>query len=514
MASAPSVKHDRPLDGPPAPPHHRRPRRRRRPGRVRLRRPLPVRDRRVRRPAAARAGAKRRPTAGPRPATATSEWPALARRGPPAARASARLTQHSSSTGRNQPHARRVHRHDRHPGRVGDQAHRRTGHRPDYTRRFARAHEDAGFDRVLIGYASVAARRHPGRRLRRRAHRAARLPGRAPARLRRADPRRPHVRHARPVQRRPDRGAHHHRRQRRRAAPRRRLPGQGRALRAHRRVPRHRQAGLDRPPAVQLRRQVLPGRGLISPASSRRRSRDQAVLRRLVRGGLPGRRQARRHVRAVGRAPGRDQAADRLGERGRGRGPRPTSPASASRFRPILGPTEELAWERAHRILDRPRRTSPLPRPVGRESWGLGGDSPENVGSQRLLAAAAKGELHDRALWTPLAAATGAGGNSTALVGTPETVAQALLDYIDIGVTTLLIRGYDPSTTPSTTAATCCRWSARRSPGATPSGRREPGRCRHDRRSGSSSWARSPTASAVPARRTSGSTGLPGRRQR
>jgi alkanesulfonate monooxygenase len=29
-------------------------------------------------------------------------------------------------------------------------------------------------------------------------------------------------------------------------------------------------------------------------------------------------------------------------------------------------------------------------------------------------------------------------------VGTPDTVAQALLDYVDLGVTTLLIRGYDP----------------------------------------------------------------------
>ena len=81
---------------------------------------------------------------------------------------------------------------------------------------------------------------------------------------------------------------------------------------------------------------------------------------------------------------------------------------------------------------------------MGTRTWPRGGDKPENVGSQRLLAAAAKGELHDRALWTPLAAATGAGGNSTALGGTPETVAQALLDYVDIGVTTLLIRGYDP----------------------------------------------------------------------
>ena len=40
--------------------------------------------------------------------------------------------------------------------------------------------------------------------------------------------------------------------------------------------------------------------------------------------------------------------------------------------------------------------------------------------------------------------ATGALGNSTALVGTPETVAEALLDYVDLGVSTLLIRGYDP----------------------------------------------------------------------
>ena len=69
---------------------------------------------------------------------------------------------------------------------------------------------------------------------------------------------------------------------------------------------------------------------------------------------------------------------------------------------------------------------------------------PASVGSERLRAAVAAGELHDRCLWTPIAGATGAAGNSTALVGTPETVAAALLDYIDIGATTLLIRGFDP----------------------------------------------------------------------
>ena len=124
---------------------------------------------------------------------------------------------------------------------------------------------------------------------------------------------------------------------------------------------------------------------------------------------------------------------------------RTDTPGISVSFRPILGPTEELAWERAHRILESTKENIAAFRAQwGAKSFGLGGDHPENVGSQRLLAAAAKGELHDRALWTPLAAATGAGGNSTALVGTPETVAQALLDYVDIGVTTILIRGYDP----------------------------------------------------------------------
>ena len=40
--------------------------------------------------------------------------------------------------------------------------------------------------------------------------------------------------------------------------------------------------------------------------------------------------------------------------------------------------------------------------------------------------------------------ATGAAGNSTALVGSYEQVAESLLDYVAVGATTLLIRGYDP----------------------------------------------------------------------
>ena len=69
---------------------------------------------------------------------------------------------------------------------------------------------------------------------------------------------------------------------------------------------------------------------------------------------------------------------------------------------------------------------------------------PANVGSQRLLAAAGQGARLDECLWTGIAGLLGAQGNSTALVGTPEQVADALLDYHDLGITTFLIRGFDP----------------------------------------------------------------------
>jgi alkanesulfonate monooxygenase len=110
-------------------------------------------------------------------------------------------------------------------------------------------------------------------------------------------------------------------------------------------------------------------------------------------------------------------------------------------FRPIIAATEEKAWQKAHetvgRIEDRVQVNGGAlsrRRPI---------KNPENTGSQRLLAIAAEGERFDRALWTRTAAVTGGAGNSNALVGTPETVAQAILDYIDLGVDIISMRGYD-----------------------------------------------------------------------
>jgi alkanesulfonate monooxygenase len=107
-------------------------------------------------------------------------------------------------------------------------------------------------------------------------------------------------------------------------------------------------------------------------------------------------------------------------------------------FRPILADTEAAAWARAARILETTKR-------LGGQGWlGPNNGAPANEGSRRLLEAAAQGERLDRCLWTGIAAATGARGNTTALVGTPAQVAAALLDYWRLGVSTFLIRGFDP----------------------------------------------------------------------
>ena len=107
-------------------------------------------------------------------------------------------------------------------------------------------------------------------------------------------------------------------------------------------------------------------------------------------------------------------------------------------FRPIIAATEEKAWEKAHDYLERivALRKGATGVPAAYK--------PQAVGSQRLLSLADRGEVHDKRLWTAIAAAVGAYGNTTALVGTPEQVVDSLLDYYDAGVTTVLIRGFEP----------------------------------------------------------------------
>ena len=106
--------------------------------------------------------------------------------------------------------------------------------------------------------------------------------------------------------------------------------------------------------------------------------------------------------------------------------------------RPILADTEEKAWERAEQILYRIKQAT-----AGRITPGVP-TRPQSEGAWRLLRFAAEGNVHDERLWMPIAAASGASGSTTCLVGTPRQVADSLLAYYDLGCTAFIIRGFDP----------------------------------------------------------------------
>jgi alkanesulfonate monooxygenase len=118
--------------------------------------------------------------------------------------------------------------------------------------------------------------------------------------------------------------------------------------------------------------------------------------------------------------------------------------------RPITAPTENEAWERAEEIRAATAQRAALARaerengaaPPGRRLFG--GRMSSSVGSERLQQQGADREVHDERLWYGITKLTGPGGNSTALVGSPEQVARALMAYRRAGVDAFLIRGFDP----------------------------------------------------------------------
>src|SRR4051794_30361191 len=112
-------------------------------------------------------------------------------------------------------------------------------------------------------------------------------------------------------------------------------------------------------------------------------------------------------------------------------------------FRPIVAPTDALAWEKATHILARVQTAKAAANGASDATAKFLSEAPTNVGSLRLQALAERGELHDRCLWTPLAKEFQGQGSTTALVGSYETVAAALLDYAEIGCDLLSIRGWD-----------------------------------------------------------------------
>lgn len=100
-------------------------------------------------------------------------------------------------------------------------------------------------------------------------------------------------------------------------------------------------------------------------------------------------------------------------------------------LRPIMADSEGAAWDKANGLLaDIERKTGAAPQPT-------------NHSAERLLGYAARGDVHDERLWMGIARATGAPGNTSCLVGTPEQIAAAVLEYYRLGIHSFLLRGFE-----------------------------------------------------------------------
>src|ERR1700761_3778706 len=114
------------------------------------------------------------------------------------------------------------------------------------------------------------------------------------------------------------------------------------------------------------------------------------------------------------------------------------APRFSLSVRPILADTEEKAWAKAEAILE---QATALQDKTG---YRKPADGHATAGAQRLLSLAEQGGRIDKRLWTEIAKLTGANSNTSALVGTPQQVADVFGDYYDLGVSHFLIRGFDP----------------------------------------------------------------------
>lgn len=107
-------------------------------------------------------------------------------------------------------------------------------------------------------------------------------------------------------------------------------------------------------------------------------------------------------------------------------------------FRPILGRTEQEAWDKAEAIREQASHN------LQAHGFTFGLPKPQSTGAQRLLQAVELGDRLDNCLWTGIAKLVQGGYNSTALVGTPDQVSDAILNYYQLGIDSVLIRGFDP----------------------------------------------------------------------
>ena len=112
--------------------------------------------------------------------------------------------------------------------------------------------------------------------------------------------------------------------------------------------------------------------------------------------------------------------------------------------RPVVAATEDEAWEKADRLLAQAR----VNLEAGKENNPLrlvhkATEEKTAESADRLQRLAHERDVHDERLWFGITKLMGPQGNSSGHVGTGEQVAASLLEYWDLGVENFLMRGFD-----------------------------------------------------------------------
>ncbi len=110
--------------------------------------------------------------------------------------------------------------------------------------------------------------------------------------------------------------------------------------------------------------------------------------------------------------------------------------------RAIIEDTEKLAWEKAEYLYQQALKALDASAdPAQRDYFKL--DMKQSASAQQLNELASRQDIYDERLWMKYARLLKVGGSTTALVGTPEQVAEAFLRYYALGIDTFYLRGWD-----------------------------------------------------------------------
>lgn len=105
-------------------------------------------------------------------------------------------------------------------------------------------------------------------------------------------------------------------------------------------------------------------------------------------------------------------------------------------LRLVIGETEEDAWQKA---VDLEAKVIAVE--------GKSKDTPNSAksdGFKRSASLATQGDRLEKCFWNGINKIRGSFSNSGALVGDPDQIVDALMDYYDIGVSRFILRGFDP----------------------------------------------------------------------